>query len=327
MRSITEGGRIGGHEGETGHVRFSPDGERLLAGDAAGTLVLRSRSGEVLASVRTPAARAGGKPCVYGIAWSPDGRYVAAIESGVARLRRATDLGVVSERPEAMYGPLAFCNRGAALAIAVGTELRLLSVPDLAALATTPIQRRYLPEFYASGLTSDPDGTLVVTCDDGGREEDETCHAIDRDSPQLTLFDGATGKVLSVVGNELSYGVVFDPWRRRLYSVTYRGVEIWSPDGTLLQRWEPYAARTSNDTRTFCQHVAISAGYLVTVPDGTWRTPRTIDLWDPETYAQLATLETPNAAAWIAASPDGSMLVTPADAMDGDHGLWRWVVG
>lgn len=314
-------------------VAFSPDGQRFVAVDGAGAIVVRSRDGESLLSVEAPPSGQWMKPSVLSARWSPDGNLIATLENYVLRLRSANDLSIVAEAKDVPNGSIAFVDGGKLVVIA-DREISLREVPSLEERAKHMLERRPLPDFWVRAIASDPSSSSFVTCDDGGRASDEDDRTTDRDPPQATFFDFHAGAIRQIaIGDEHVLGddVQFDRFRRRVYTVSYKeGVSTWSIDGGLVGRWKPYASRADRGYIPHAEHLAVSEPWLVTMPSMSAATRRTIDLWEPTSFAHLASAPLPegNQPYFIAASPDGSRLVTPTEYAGhrGEHGLRIWRV-
>lgn len=323
------------HEGAT-RIAFSLDGSRFAVGDSSGRIVVRSaEDGRVLASAQAP--RIGEwlkKPSITGIAWSHDGRWIATADNCVAlRLRRADDLEIVSELEGlGAFDVITFGNGGGRAFIALaGRELHIRSLPDLSEIRTMPIERRRLDTFDVAAIACVPNRSLVVTVDSGGYSEDENDRRTDTDSPEIRLFDVETGEVSTFEPSDRETDVHWDPWRKRLYTVSYKnGTSVWSLDGKLLRRWLPYESRASGGYVPFGKHLAVTEDFLVTMPDRSARTKQTIDLWDPYSFSPISSTPYPpdEAGRLLGANHDGTLIVTPMRAGGSafDHGIRLWRV-
>lgn len=331
MISIAPGEVLGGHDGLIPRVAFSPDGQRFAVGDGAGKLVVRSRTGEALASAQSPPPGPHLRPFVSSVAWSLDGRTIATMENHILRLRNADDLALVAEALDTPIGRIAFTG-GGAITLA-DRALSIRSVPTLDEIATVPLDRSGLADFDVSASTADPSSGLVVTCDPGGRESDEDDRTTARGSPQITFFDTSSAALgIAVDVGVLTDDVQLDPWRRCIYSISFEhGTSVWTPEAALVRRWRPYVARAVSGRIPFAEHLAISERYVATMPSMDAATARTIDLWEPTTRAHLASADLPEGERpyWLASSPDGSLIVTPTRVRGhcGEHGLRLWHVG
>jgi hypothetical protein len=231
------------------------------------------------------------------------------MENDVVRHRRASDVANIAAAPDVAVGPLDFGGKAAWLAVGAGRELSVRAVPSLEEITRVPVERRSLDLFSIDAITADPAGSLVVTCDDGGRDEDDRGNTTGRDPAQVTLFDATTGARLAVADHgERARDVLFDRWRRRLYVLTDAGISVRSPAGELLSTFRVYEDRSGVRAR----HITVCATFLATIADERGRVARTIDFWDPLTFRALGSFDLPDdgAPTWMVASPDGSILVT-----------------
>ena len=324
------------HEGAT-RFAFAPDGKRFVVGDSTGRIVIRSADdGAALVTAQVPLVGAYEKRAhVHSIAWSPDGAYIATIDNATTvRLRRSEDLSVVSELDGfgaldhlAFGGP---SGGGASFLAVANRELRIRAVPSLDEIRTMPIARKKLDTFDVYAIACAPRRPLVVTCDIGGYSEDERDTRIDSDAPRTGIFDIDNGTVRWLEKTEREEAVHFDRFRDRILTVSYaNGTTIWSPDGTRLRYWWPYVSRKSGDYVPYAAHLAVAEPFLVTIPDRHARAKLTVDLWDPTSFASLASADFPKdeEVHAVAVSPDGSRIVTsmrePGTVRDHGIRLWR----
>ena len=291
---------------------FSPDGARFLVADDA-RLVAYDRDGVALVAIALTRTRIA--PHVFGLAWSPDGAYVATVEYAGLRLRRASDLAVIAETTLGR-GPVAFCMNGTRLAVASHSRLHILAVPSLADLGSLKLEWGDFQSFAIEEVVADPAGGFVAATDYGGWSEDDWGHTAERGEPKLTIVDAtAPGTaVRSLTQNQPITALELDLVRRRLLVGNYHEVLVRDLATTPLVTWSAYGSTTIR-ALAVCEH------YVATLPDITMgRTPLSIDLWDPESYTRRAHVpflaDTPRATLlamrpwWLAPSPDGSRLVT-----------------
>lgn len=321
------------HEGAT-RFAFAPDGSRFVVGDSTGRIVVRSSSGTALVSAQVPPVGTYKKRAtVHALAWSPDGAYIATIDNATTiRLRRSEDLSIVGELDGfGALDDLAFGGGGSFLAIA-SRELRIRAVPSLEEIRTMPIARKTLDNFDVYAVACAPSGPLVVTCDTGGYSEDENDVKTDSDAPATALFDAdadaGTVRWFEKTGREED--VLFDRWRDRILTVSHEnGTTIWSPNGTRVRSWWPYATRRNGDYVPYASCLAVAEPFLVTMPDRHVRTKLTVDLSDPTSFALLASADfvVDEEARSLAVSPDGTRIVTsmrePGTVRDHGIRLWR----
>ncbi len=316
---VTPGPVSGGHTYILQRASFSPDGGRFVAGDLNGGLIVRTRDGEVTAQIRVPPAGQYSKPQVRAVAWSPDGTRIAVHEHGDIRLRRP-DLTEEAEAKSMGTGPLAFGGGGRWVAALSQSCLYVRGVPGFDDLGFHSLSRGSFEYFSADTLTADPQGTLIAAGDDGGCDETAMGTRTAQGEPQVTLIDAEKRAPIGALecGHPI-FGLEFDPWRGRLFTILHRDVGVWSRSGEPLRRFAPY------DT-AYARAFAVTERWIATAPD-TGDRPR-IDFFDPETYERLATvtLEERISPAWIAASPDGKTMVTPELPKNRDFAVRIWAV-
>jgi hypothetical protein len=304
-----------GHRGLVVPPAFSPDGDRFLAGDITGRLIVHERRGtEFRAAVRVevPPASAASRAEVRGVAWSPAADRVASHDRLGVRLR---DPGDLSERALAAYvgnGPIAFGGGGAWLA-ALGTgSMDVLAIPGL---------ERRRAESVASGeaLAADPAGDIVAFVDGGATEETAMGAVIERASPKIVLFQVAGVQKATIDPGGPVRGLVHDRWRGQLIANLFGGaVATYAADGALVRRFEPYDVGV--------RALAVTEHWLVLIPDRRPGDEATLDLWSIDRLERHASVALPGGLApdWVVASPDGRSLVTRELPVRGDFGVRVW---
>ena len=310
----------GGHTAVIERASFSPDGERFVAGDANGDLIVRTRGGEITAKLRVPPAGQYSKPQVRAVAWSPDGSRIAVDEYGGIRLRRPADLAEEAVAKSIGNGPLAFGGGGRWLAIPSVTSLYVRGVPAFDDLGSHALARGSFEYFSLDHLAADPHGSLIAVGDDGGSDETAMGATTARGEPQVTLIDAdRRTRIGAIERGHPTFGLEFDPWRGRLLTVLHLDVGAWSRTGEAIARFAPYP-------KAYARSLAVSERWIATVP--TTGDRARIDFFDPQTYERLATVDLPGpfAPAWIAASPDGSAFVTPELPKNRDFAVRIWAV-
>jgi hypothetical protein len=250
-------------------------------------------------------------PTVLDVAWSPDDVHVAAMENGVIRLRRTSDLAVVAERDDVGNGPLAFCDGGRLLAFGGGDrKLHVCEVPSLIDRGAVPLANPSYQVFDIDGVVGG--GLFVAASDNGGYSEDENGSTIAHGSPSVTLVDaGRVAYVGTIESGRPASQLELDRWRARLLVVAYTGIGVWDLAGTQQTLFTPYSDREEKLThaRVAASAIAVCERWLATVPEVSFTT-LSLDFWDPTTYARLATSTAlAHPPAWIAASPDGARLL------------------
>jgi WD40 repeat protein len=311
----------GGHTAFIERASFSPDGERFVAGDGNGGLIVRTRGGEITAKLRVPPAGRYSKPQVRAVAWSPDGSRIAVHEYGGVRLRRPADLAEEAQEKSIGNGPLAFGGGGRWLALlSSGASLYVRGVPAFDDLGFHTLSRGSFEYFSADMLAADPHGPLIAVGDDGGSNETAMGATTARGEPQVTLIDADRRvQVGAIERGHPTFGLEFDPWRGRLLAVLHLDVGAWSRTGEAIARFAPYP-------NAYARSVAISERWIATVPSTGDRAR--IDFFDPQTYERLATVDLPGpfAPSWIAASADGRTFVTPELPQNRDFAVRIWTV-
>lgn len=301
-----------------GRAVFSPDGQRFVLTDHE-HLVIHDRDGAPLTRAALVSSN-GLKPHVYGLAWSPDGAYIATAEGDATRLRSATDLSVVTETTTVRMGPVAFCARGERLAIgSVDNSLHVVTVPSLADLGSLELAWGSYDSFDIDHVVADPDGTFVAASDYGGWSEDEWGHTSDRGIPKVTILDAdtPTKSTHDLTQTKPITALELDRWRRRLLVGNYGRVVVRALDTQIVAEWTAYPGATTDTT---IRAIAVCERYVATLPDIEYdRVPLAIDLWDPTSYTRIASVPflagTPRMTLlglrpwFVAPSPDGSRLV------------------
>lgn len=317
---VTPGPVSGGHSALIERASFSPDGERFVAGDGNGGLIVRTRDGEITAKVRVPRAGATSSAQVRAVAWSPDGSRIAVEEYGSVRLRRPADLAEEAEAKRIGGGPLAFGGGGRWLALLSGDSLSVRGVPAFDDFGLHLLRRGSYEYFSADMLAVDPHGFLIAVADDGGCDETAMGARTAQGEPQVTLIDAERRVQLRAIerGHPI-FALEFDPWRGRLLTVLHRDVGAWSRKGEAIARFAPYPG-------SYARSLAVSEQWIATAPSTGERAR--IDFFDPDTYARLATVDLPGPVAprWIAASADGGTFVTPELPHNRDFAVRIWTV-
>lgn len=304
---IVPGPVSGGHRSPPHRPAFSPDGERFVAGDLQGGLIVHARAGGILAQTQAPSR-------IHAVAWSPDGSRIAAAEDGGVRLRRPADLSVEADLKSPGKRGIAFGGGGRRLAVLGDASVRLTGVPGAENLGLHLLGPRGDYEyFHARTLATDPDGDLIAAGDDGGRNETAMGAVLGSGVPQVTLLPST----LAIETGAIARQIEFDRRRGVLWVSTYGDVAVWSTAGTLVRRFKPYP-------RTYVLTMAMAEPWIATVPNVP---PYSLDFWHPETLAPLASVAVPNyCPGWLTASPDGRTLLLPGVAAKDDFGVRIWSV-
>ena len=293
-------------------VVWSPAGDRFVVSDAS-EVAIYGRDGERL--VEQALVRGKVDPFVFGTAWSPDGAYIATAEYGPLRLRDATDLSVIATVEHLGIARVAFCEGGKALVTGPQTDLHVVDVPSLADRGFLKLEHGGpYQSFDIDHVVADPAGTFVAASDYGGYSDDDGGHTAERGVPELTIVDSRapTAAVHQLAQRQPITDLVLDPWRRRLLVGNYGRIVVRGLDAALVTEWAPYG-------KTTVKAISVCERYVATMPDISWGGQPRVELWDPTTYARIASAPVLEGIermvllgplAWAAEpSPDGSRLV------------------
>src|SRR5580692_6740745 len=332
-------------------MTFSPDGKLLATADIDGYLRLwdpaihRAVGARVRASTSPEGTGRGGGPSLNGVAFSPDGKLLAAVDTaGYVRLwDPATRQAVGPPFPAAssgLYG-VAFSPDGKLLATAdIDGTVRLWN-PATRQAVGDPLPAVTNGSVY--GVAFSPDGKLLATADTAGYVrlwDPATRQAVG--APVLAAATGGLngvtfspdGKLLATAGGDGNVRL-WNPATRRtpgapLPPVTdgANGV-AFSPDGTLLadadgdgnvQLWDP-ASRQSAGVLPAEAGPGSRVNGVAFSPDGkllaSANGDTTIGLWNPVTGQASGGFSGRNAVAF---SPDGKLLA--AAETDGTVRTW-----
>ena len=332
-------------------MTFSPDGKLLATADIDGYLRLwdpathRAVGARVRASTSPEGTGRGGGPSLNGVAFSPDGKLLAAVDTaGYVRLwDPATRQAVGPPFPAAssgLYG-VAFSPDGKLLATAdIDGTVRLWN-PATRQAVGAPLPAVTNGSVY--GVAFSPDGKLLATADTAGYVrlwDPATQHAVG--APVLASATGGLngvtfspdGKLLATAGGDGNVRL-WNPATRRnpagpLPPVTdgVNGV-AFSPDGKLLataggdgnvRLWDP-ASRQSAGVLPAEAGPGSRVNGVAFSPDGkllaSANGDTTIGLWNPVTGQASGGFSGRNAVAF---SPNGTLLA----AADTDGRVRTW---
>jgi hypothetical protein len=325
---IVPGEAAGGHRHLIQPPAFSPDGARLLSGDMAGWLIVRERRGEgagarfeTVARVRVPAAGPYSAPQVRAVAWpAAPGDLVATHEHGEVRVRRAGDLAEVHALPHVGTGAIAAGGGGAWLAALSGASVYVLGFPGLERRGLHLLVRGGFEYFHVRALAAEAAGARLAVADDGGRDETAMAMVLRSGEPRVTLLDAERGAVAGAIEDgSYVHRLAWDAWRSRWIAVTYADVGVWSADGEPVGRFRPY------EGRTHARAVAVAERWIATTPSRA-AGDAGVDLWNPVTFAHLASVRLGHGVEWVVASPDGRAFLTPELPAAGDFAIRAWSV-
>jgi WD40 repeat protein len=282
-------------------VAFSPDGGRLISAQLDGTAVIRdAATGKALHVLRGP-----GKD-VRGVAFSPDGRWVASNSFGATMIWDAMTGQLIENLKTSGSGwSVAFSPDGRMIVSACFRERG----DDTAVMIWDATTRRLIRRIsHPNGfklLTFSPDGTRLAATEDGH---------------DLSVIEVKTGKILQTLPGHVggSHHTAYSPDGRflavacgPLHTEKHGSIKIWDvAAGRLLRTLEGHSKTVWG--------VAYS-------PDGRRVASASFDhkvkIWDPATGQEAVTLHGhANNAIAVAFSPDGRRLATASE--DGTIRIW-----
>jgi WD40 repeat protein len=330
-------------------MTFSPDGKLLATADTDGYLRLwdpaihRAVGARVRAST-SPEGRGGG-PSLNAVAFSPDGKLLAAVD-------RAGYVGLWNPATQQAVGPPFLASSSGVYWVAFSPDGKLLATADIDGTVRlwNPATRRavgaplpVVTNGSVYGVAFSPDGTLLATADTAGYVrlwDPATQQAVG--APVLTAATGGLngvtfspdGKLLATAGGDGNVrlwnlatrrtpgaplppvtdgvnGVAFSPGGKLLAAAGGDGtVRLWDPASR--QPVGVLPAEAGSGSRV--NGVAFSSdGKLLASANG----DTTIGLWNPVTGQASGGFSGRNAVAF---SPDGKLLAA-ADT-DGTVRLW-----
>ena len=251
------------------NVEFSPDGKWIASGSHDGNLkIWDANTGAQLAKMRYPSD-------VHGIAFSPDGRRVAACGPGSREIRIWDPTHTAEE---------CMTIDTDASRIAVGPNGRLIAT-------VTPLRiwDAYTGEkiFEIEHLK----GVCVAFSDDGERvagvSSDRTVRVCDaRSGKEMAVLRGQTGNLTSMS---------FSADSNWIASTSEAGtVCIWdASSGTLLKKWEASCRLASSAFSPTGQHFATT-------------TQTSLEIWDTQTWNKSHSLPRTGYDGAVVFSPDGT---------------------
>ena len=333
-------------------MTFSPDGKLLATADIDGYLRLwdpathRAVGARVRASTSPEGTGRGGGPSLNGVAFSPDGKLLAAVDTaGYVRLWDPATR-------QAVGAPLPVVTNGSVYGVAFSPDGKLLATADTAGyvrLWDPATQHAVGAPVLASatgglnGVTFSPDGKLLAT--DGGDGNVRLWNPATRRNPAGPLppvTDGVNGvafspdgKLLATAGGDGNVRL-WDPASRQSAGVLpaeagpgsrVNGV-AFSPDGKLLASangdttiglWNPVTGQASGGF-SGRNAVAFSPnGTLLAAADTDGRV-RTWDLATRQAVGAPLPGDPGGSVLGVAFSPDSTLLATAGT--DGRIRLW-----
>lgn len=319
---LVRGEAFGARRARVCRAALSPEGTRIALGDNKGHLAIFERRESVLGTVFTETASTGvppfgpySRPEVRAIAWSPDGSCLATDEGSVIRLRSARDLSETAVADGANGGErgIAFAGEGRWVA-AGGSSLRFFRTPKL--------DDRRICLLTPKCLCALPWSSRVVVSTEGDTDETAMGQVIRRDPSPVHVVEAATGEVVATLETDDALRQVEpDAFRKRILTVTYGDVGVWSDGGVLLRRFRPYEG-------AHAQALAIGDEWIVTAPSRASSGESHLDLWHADTFEHLDRVEVEELVGpdWIVAGGDPRTFFTSHLAAYGVNGVRRWSV-
>ena len=305
LRLLTPGPIGGAFARGTYYVALSPDGRRLAVGGWPGIAVLDARSGRILATNASI-------PWMWGIAFSPDGRTIAASESpswpsytmaGAIRLfdsKSLRPLRTVARLEGGAFTAIGFSPDGRTLAF--GTNLGASGIYDVASgerLVSFPGHTTNIWQVEFS-----PDGKNVVTSADDGKALVWRASGNERRAILTDGFDTAVNVIFSADLAFLQDRILtrFAPTTGP--DVGHEVVESWGLDG------RPAAPPlVLGPAHNFFARLSRNGGFALggaTQPYDTLM--RRLQIWNVRTRRIEQTVPIAAGANWPILSPDGTWL-------------------
>jgi len=279
-------------------ARYSADGTRLVTAGGDGTVkIWEASTGALVHTLTQP--RADGKRARYlFVAWSPDGKHVAAIDTRgeLAHVWNVRTGAPVAElRNDAHEGPaLAFSADGCWLATSGGDEVRVFDTRTWERSVTIPGPRIW-------GLSFDPSGPRLATGTLGG------------DVSIWALPSGARVRHLREIGEPV-IAVAFAPDGQLIVAAERNGAEqVWSAKSGMLESQGHYLGseiRSIEFDPTSKLLVAAGASGAVVVSDALQGLAITM-LDGPQSVVMVAHFD-PSSRRIVGASWDGTARVWAA---------------
>jgi WD40 repeat protein/transcriptional regulator with XRE-family HTH domain len=291
-----------GHEREVYSAAFRPDGKQLATIGADGTSIIwDANTGQE--RLRLPGTtKPGDLYTEQRIAYSPDGKLLAACDSNQLKIYDALS----GELVRALSGhegdviSIAFSPDGEYLATGgVDSTVRIWDASNGEVLH---VLKGHAVE--VGGLAFSPDRRLLLSSSEDA---------------MLIIWDVETGELLRELPDFTVFKVSFSPDGKRVAAATFNGLQVW-----LYTPGEPLTLENSQAILTIPD-----GGAAVFSPDGKWlaalslstASGNAVKLWDANTGQELLTMA--GHTDWLAGlafSPDGKRLASTS--LDGTVRVW-----
>jgi WD40 repeat protein len=279
---------------------YNPDGKILVTPDPQGSLRYWS-----LPDFKEARTIKGPKGIVRGVAFSPDGRILAAaaVDGNSCWSWRTTDWWVAVRERDVGCLAVAFAPTGKTFSAGFADGTIRLSGCDEGLLVPTNPSGLEGHTGFINAMAFSPDGKLLASCGRG---------------PDLKLWETATGKFLADLETHENHvtGVAFSPDNKTLYSASLDGtVKLWD----VATRKETATLKGPKDSQLTC--MALSPDGKILAVGGNFKT---VALWDTTTLKSLPALEghTDDVLA-LAFAPDGKTLASSSK----DRTVRFWKIG
>jgi WD40 repeat protein len=274
-------------------VAFSPDGRQLAsAGPNKAAIIWNAANEKKILNLL------GQQEETYDVAFSPDGKWIAAGARKGAKLWNAsTGVEIFSTRGQGWVNRVAFSPDCKRLATAGSPGIKIWDVATGKEICTLPGDRT-----WESCAVFSPDGTQVAS---------------GNISKTVKLWDAANGRELLVFKGHLGpvYTVAFSRDGKRIASASAdKTVKIWDArTGAELLTLKGHTAKVNTVAFSPEGRILVSAGG-----------DKTMRLWDADSGRQLLVIQAHNGDVYSAVySPDGFRLASTG----GDGVVKLWAVG